>query len=62
MEHKCFKIYTRADLKISQHVCVHIKMILWIFGVLNPKNELFTRKVCKVFVYKDTNTIEHIKK
>ena len=30
--------YTNADLKISLYVRVHIKLVLWKFHILNPKN------------------------
>ena len=39
-------------------------MIPWKFGILNPKGSLgtvFTRKVCELFVYKYTETIEYVK-
>ena len=55
-------MYANADLKISLYVRVHIKII--------PENsafliseilELYTRKVCKIFVEKHTETIEYDK-
>ena len=47
-----WKVYTNADLKISSNVRVPMKIIPWnlaflIAGIL----ELFTRKVCSIFVY-----------
>ena len=37
-------------------------MISWKFRILNPGIlELYTRKVCEMFVYKHTATIEYLK-
>ena len=33
-----FLRYTDADLKISVHVCIHIKAVPFIFCIYNPKN------------------------
>ena len=52
-----------ADLKICLHVRVHIKIIPSKFRILNPTNSrvIYTRKVCEIFVYKHTETKEHVK-
>ena len=55
--------YTNADLKISLYVRVHIKyypenFAFLILGVF----ELYSRKICEIFVYKHTETTEYVKK
>ena len=58
-----FKVKLTADYKISLYVRGHIKIIPWKFRVPNPTVlELFTRKVCGLLVYKQTETIECVKK
>ena len=37
MQNQCQR-YTDADLKLSLHVCVHIKTIPWKSRFLDPKN------------------------
>ena len=48
-----FKGTLIADLKISPYVRVYIKILSWKFRIL---------KVCEMFVYKHTETIEYVKK
>ena len=43
--------YTNADLKIS------LKFRIFKLGIL----ELYTRKVCEMFIYKHTEAIEYVK-
>ena len=68
MQGDIFGRYTIADLKISLYVCVHTKIKPSKIRILNPKNsqvgilELYTRKVCGMFVYEDTETTEYVKK
>ena len=60
-----FKVvrYANEDLKISLYVRVHIKIIPENFALLILKVfELNTLKVCKMFVYKHTETIEYVTK
>ena len=45
---------------MSWYVCVHMKITPWNNCILNSGGiqELFTCKVCEMFVYKHTKTIE----
>ena len=53
------KSYTNADLKISLNILVHKKYYPENFAFLVLRIlELYTRKVCEIFVYKRTETIE----
>ena len=36
-------MYNNADLKISLHVCVHLKVIFLKLHILNPKNSQVIR-------------------
>ena len=53
-------MYTNADLKPSQYVRVNIKTIpqSFLFLILEIL-ELHTRKVCEVFFYNHTETMEY---
>ena len=58
---KTLKIHY-ADLKISLYVHVHTKIIPENFAFLFLRIlELYTRKVCEMFVYKHTETIQYVK-
>ena len=55
--------YTNADLKISRYVYVHINIIPENFAFLILRIlELFSCTICKMFLYKHTETIEYVKK
>ena len=53
---------TNTDLKISLYNRVHIRIIPLKFASLILRIlELFARKVCEMFVYKHTETMEYVK-
>ena len=55
-------MYTNADFKISLYVR-YLKTIPWKFANLILRVfELFTCRVCEMFVYKHTEIMEYIKK
>ena len=56
-------MYTNADLKLSLYVRVPKKQYSENFVFLTLRIiELSTRKVCEMFIYKHTETIEYNKK
>ena len=52
---------TLIQILKSASIFVYIKIMYRRYGFTIPFSEIFTPEICKMFVYKHTETIEYVK-